>query len=140
MKINLGEDQEPEIGLVALIDCIFFLLMFFMVATTFKQNEDNKKNRAIPVDLPKASATFHSEDASSPGIVITVDRDGHIFLDGSAVTTGTLHDRLRDVAAHDAHALVRIDGDRRANFQDVVQVMDLCAFEGLTNLAVHVRD
>ncbi|PMQ03277.1 hypothetical protein DyAD56_20120 [Dyella sp. AD56] len=140
MKINLGEDQEPEIGLVALIDCIFFLLMFFMVATTFKQNEDNKKNRAIPVDLPKAAATFRSEDASSPGLVITVDRDGHIFLDGSAVTTGALHDRLRDVAAHDAHASVRIDGDRRANFEDVVQVMDLCAFEGLTNLAVHVRN
>ena len=36
MRIELGEDEYPEIGLIALIDCIFFLLMFFMVATSFK--------------------------------------------------------------------------------------------------------
>jgi biopolymer transport protein ExbD len=140
VKIELGEEQEPEIGLVALIDCIFFLLMFFMVATTFKQHEENQKNRAIPVDLPKAAATFRAEDASNPGIVITIDREGRVFVDGSAVTTGALHDRLRAMAASDAQTMVRIDGDRRADFQDVVRVMDLCAFEGLTHLAVHVRD
>jgi biopolymer transport protein ExbD len=37
MRIELGDDEPPEIGLIALIDCIFFLLMFFMVATSFKQ-------------------------------------------------------------------------------------------------------
>lgn len=140
MKINLGDDLEPEIGLVALIDCIFFLLMFFMVATTFKQNEDNQRKRSIPVDLPKAAATFRADEASSTGVVITVGRDGSIYVDGVASTQGQLHDRLRNLAAHDTHAVVRIDGDRRAQFQDVVSVMDLCAFEGLTNLAVHVRN
>jgi biopolymer transport protein ExbD len=35
MRISLGEDEAPEIGLIALIDCIFFLLMFIMVATSF---------------------------------------------------------------------------------------------------------
>jgi len=140
VKIDLGVDQEPEIGLVALIDCIFFLLMFFMVATTFKQSEDSHRMRSIPVDLPKAAATFRAEDAPSTGIVIAVAHDGGVFIDGVAATQGQLHDRLRDLAAHDTHAVVRIDGDRRAQFQDVVSVMDLCAFEGLTNLAVHVRN
>jgi Biopolymer transport protein len=140
VKIDLGDDQEPEIGLVALIDCIFFLLMFFMVATTFKQNEDSRRNRSIPVDLPKVAATFRAEEASPTGVVITVARDGGIYVNGVATTQGQLHSRLRDLAARDAHAVIRIDGDRRAQFQDVVSVMDLCAFEGLTNLAVHVRN
>ncbi|KJV28438.1 ExbD/TolR family protein [Luteibacter yeojuensis] len=140
MKIDLGEDQEPEIGLVALIDCIFFLLMFFMVATTFKQSEDKQHNRSIPVDLPKAAATFRPEEASSTGVLITVARDGTIYVDGAAITKGQLKDRLHDLAAHDTHTVIRIDGDRRAQFQDVVSVMDMCAFEGLTNLAVHVRN
>jgi biopolymer transport protein ExbD len=140
VKIDLGDDHEPEIGLVALIDCIFFLLMFFMVATTFKQNADSQRMRAIPVDLPKAAATFRAEEASSTGMVITVAHDGGVFIDGVAATQAQLHDRLRDLAAHDVHAVIRIDGDRRAAFQDVVSVMDLCAFEGLTNLAVHVRN
>ena len=140
MRIELGEDQEPEIGLVALIDCIFFLLMFFMVATTFKQHEENRKNRALPVDLPKSDATLRAEDASDPGMVITIDRDGRVFVDGAAITRQGLHDRLRDLAARNRNASIRIDGDRHADFQSVVRVMDLCAFEGLTNLAVHVRE
>lgn len=114
--------------------------MFFMVATTFKQNEDSRRNRSIPVDLPKAAATFRAEEASSTGVVITVARDGGIYVDGVATTQGQLHSRLRDLAARDTHAVIRIDGDRRAQFQDVVSIMDLCAFEGLTNLAVHVRN
>jgi biopolymer transport protein ExbD len=140
VRIELGEDQEPEIGLVALIDCIFFLLMFFMVATSFKQHEENRKNRALPVDLPKSQATLRAEDASNPGMVITVDRDGQVFVDGNGVSHQALHDRLRALAARDRTASIRIDGDRRADFQSVVRVMDLCAFEGLTNLAVHVRE
>ncbi|SEO31376.1 biopolymer transport protein ExbD [Luteibacter sp. UNC138MFCol5.1] len=140
MKIDLGDDHEPEIGLVALIDCIFFLLMFFMVATTFKANQDNKRDRSIPVDLPKAAATFRADEASTTGMVIAVARDGAIYVDGVATTQNQLHDRLRDLAARDAHAVIRIDGDRHAPFEDVVSIMDLCAFEGLTNLAVHVRN
>ena len=35
MRIDVGEEEQPEISLIALIDCIFFLLMFFMVATSF---------------------------------------------------------------------------------------------------------
>ena len=140
MRIQLGEDQDPEIGLVALIDCIFFLLMFFMVATTFKQHEQNRKNRAIPVDLPKSAVSLELEDATNPGLVIAVDREGRAFVDGESVSQRELHDRLRAAAARDRNMSVRIDGDRRASFQDMVRVMDLCAFEGLTNLAVHIRD
>lgn len=140
MRIQLGEDQDPEIGLVALIDCIFFLLMFFMVATTFKQHEQNRKNRAIPVDLPKSAVSLELEDATNPGLVIAVDREGRAFVDGESVSQRELHDRLRAAAARDRSMSVRIDGDRRASFQDMVRVMDLCAFEGLTNLAVHIRD
>lgn len=140
MKIDLGEEMEPEIGLVALIDCIFFLLMFFMVATTFKQHEENRKNRTIPVDLPRSTTTFRAEDASDPGMVITIDREGRIYVDGSATTRQSLHDSLKRLAARDQGATIRIDGDSHADLQDVVRVMDLCAFEGLTNLAVNVKN
>ncbi len=51
MRIDLGEDEHPEIGLIALIDCIFFLLMFFMVATSFKQPVGEKPQEELPVYL-----------------------------------------------------------------------------------------
>jgi hypothetical protein len=38
-----------QIGLIALIDCIFFLLMFFMVATSFKQQDVQKKAKDLVV-------------------------------------------------------------------------------------------
>ena len=42
MRIDLGDDEQPEIGLIALIDCIFFLLMYFMVATSFRHPDGEK--------------------------------------------------------------------------------------------------
>jgi biopolymer transport protein ExbD len=34
---------------------------------------------------------------------------------------------------------VRIDGDRRTPYQHIVHVLDLCQFEGLTQVSMHTR-
>ncbi len=140
MRIDLGEDETPEIGLIALIDCIFFLLMFFMVATSFKQQDVKKKEKDIAIVLPTASATLvAAEAAKTAPLVIGIDAQGGLFLDGQRTSLQALHDRLRDEAARSPGRPVRIDGDRRAAYQHIVHVLDLCQFEGLTQVAMHTR-
>ena len=56
MRVDLGDDEQPEISLIALIDCIFFLLMFFMVATSFKLQEATNQEKLQRITLPKAPA------------------------------------------------------------------------------------
>ena len=139
MRIDLGDEAEPELGLIALIDCIFFLLMFFMVATSFKQQDVQKKAKDLAVELPTASATLSPQEAGADPLVITVDARGQVAVDGRRVTLQALHDRLREQAAQNRARPVRIDGDKRVAYQHIVHVLDLCQFEGLTQVSMRTR-
>jgi biopolymer transport protein ExbD len=139
MRIDLGHDEEPEIGLIALIDCIFFLLMFFMVATSFKQQTEAEKRKELPVVLPTSSASLLPSQAAAAPLVIAVDKTGRFYVDGESVGAQALHDRLRREAAADPGRRVRIDGDRAAAYQHIVHVLDLCQLAGLTQIAMHTR-
>ena len=39
MKIRMAEDERLEVQMAPLIDCVFLLLIFFLVATTLKKIE-----------------------------------------------------------------------------------------------------
>lgn len=140
MRIDLTDHEEPEIGLVAMIDCIFFLLMFFMLATTFKQQETMKKQKELQVQLPTAEASVVRPGSSGDALVIGVDRSGALFVDTRPVTVQQLHIILAREAGADPQRRIRIDGDRNASYQHIVRVLDLCQLDGLVNVAMHTRD
>jgi len=140
MRIDLGEDEQPEIGLVALIDCIFFLLMFFMVATSFKQQDQQRKDKQLAITLPVATAALERAEAAPEPLVIGVDKAGNFYVGTRAVSVEELHARLRQEAEANPHRQVRIDGDTQAAYQHIVHALDLCQFVGLTNIAMHTRN
>jgi biopolymer transport protein ExbD len=139
MRIDLGEDSEPEIGLIALIDCIFFLLMFFMVATSFKQPEGTKQTKDLPITLPTSTATLVAAQAAADPLVIGIDAQGQVFIGGQRVSLGELHERLRTEGQKQPPPAIRIDGDRRTAYQHIVHVMDLAQFEGLRQVSLRTR-
>ena len=139
MRIDLGDDEQPEIGLIALIDCIFFLLMFFMVATSFKQKEQTHKDKALAITLPRSSATLDLADAAPDPLVIRVDRAGQVAIGDDKLSIEALHERLSGEAHAHPGRPVRIEGDGNASYQSIVHVLDLCQFEGLTNIAMRAR-
>ena len=134
MRLDLSEEEGVEVQMAPLIDCVFLLLIFFLVATTLKKIE-----RELPLKLPESAAAVRvrkSEDV----LVVGVTKRGRFFLGDQAVTQAVLHERLRKVASADPEKRVRIDADRLTPFQYVVQVFDLCQFEGLRNVGVHTKD
>jgi biopolymer transport protein ExbD len=146
MRIELGHDEEPEIGLIALIDCIFFLLMFFMVATSFKQQDDKKnetektKDKDIAILLPASQASLvKAEAVPTEPLVLTIDAQGLVYIANQKLGLQALHDRLRDEAAKNPARPIRLDGDRRTPYQHIVHVLDLCQFEGLNQVSLHTR-
>ena len=140
MRIDLGEEEQPEIGLIALIDCIFFLLMFFMVATTFKQAHDaGRAQKELPIQLPTSAVSLDKSRAAGDPLVIGVDEKGGLYWGHEPVSALVLRQRLHEEAARDPDVPVRIDGDTRVAYQSIVHVLDLCQFEGLTRIAMHTR-
>lgn len=134
MAVNLGDDDDVQMNMTPLIDTVLVLLTFFLVATTLKKVE-----KEMPVELPVSGSAVEAPKAD-PTLVITIDRAGGAHLAGQPVTTEQLHAAVRQAAAADRTRRVRIDGDRLVPFQHIVYVMDLCQFEGLTNLGVHTAD
>ena len=62
MKITRRDDDEPVLNLTPMIDVVFQLLIFFMVATTFLDPE-----KEIEIELPEAASGTTSDSSSAPG-------------------------------------------------------------------------
>lgn len=140
MQINLGDDEQPEIGLIALIDCIFFLLMFFMVSTSFSQQTATQGQRELAVVLPEASTNLESTSGAGEPIQISIDKKGNLFLSGKSISINGLQNNLRKVSAENKQTLIEIAGDESVPYKTIISVVDLCQFEGLVNIALQTRD
>ena len=122
--------DEMTLNLTSLIDVVFLLLIFFMVATTFLDPE-----REISIELPEALSAEVRRDPPHE-IVINVLRDGSLSVNGETLDRAALDATLVRAAASDAQTPVTIRGDRLVHHEDVVGVMDACGAAGLSNLAV----
>lgn len=140
MRIRDEEDDEaPEVNMAPLIDCIFLLLIFFLLTSTMqKQDEDKQKPiQQLALQLPDSSASVAALAQPEP-LVIGIDASGRFYLGTNRVGVEELHRVLRDAAAKKSR--IRIEGDRNAAFDHIAHVIDLCEFEGLRDIAVRTRD
>lgn len=129
---DLGEDSQ--LNLAPMIDVVFLLLIFFMVATTFATLEEQ-----IDLDLPVAESGEAPIEIPDE-LIVDVDRDGNLFLAGSAVDEGALANLLQRTARRDPDTPVTVRGDEALNFGRIVAVLDLCRVAGLSNAGLRTRE
>lgn len=131
MKIHdEGVNDELVLELTPLIDVVFLLLVFFMLATTFLDPE-----REIEIELPSAESAAEL-DQEPEEIVLNVLADGRVFHRNEELDQEQLLGLLRGAAQRDPETPVTIRGHRAALHEMIVRVMDACGLAGLTNLAV----
>ncbi len=133
MKIKNDHEENFELPLVPMIDMMLVLLIFFMVATTLKVMQPE-----IPVQLPDSAAAI-SVKQEPKVLVIGLDQSGQKYLNGVLTTTEELRARLKEAGATDATQPVRLDVDRGVSFDRVIEILDLCQFEGLKNIGFHTH-
>ncbi|QNN23203.1 biopolymer transporter ExbD [Planctomycetales bacterium ZRK34] len=128
MRIDLQDDEGIEVQMAPLIDCVFLLLIFFLVATTLKKIE-----KELPLDLPRSELAAREVPASNM-LTVSIDEQGQLYLGSEPATSGMVFDRFKEAAANDPDQPVRINADRRASWEAVMQVLELAKFEGLTDV------
>jgi biopolymer transport protein ExbD len=133
MKVSLGEEEDIAVQMAPLIDCVFLLLIFFLVATSLKKIE-----KELPLDPPVSAASV-ARPADDNMTIISLDREGNLFLGAEPVGQGYLQRKLREVAGQSPEHRVRIDGDRNTPMHALVQVLDLCHFEGIDNVGIKTK-
>jgi len=131
MKIPQSDAVEDMTSnLTPLIDVVFLLLIFFMLATTFLDPE-----KEISIELPEAANALAQEQEPHE-VIINVLRDGRVVVGGVPLDEDGLVRALRTTATRDPETQVTIRGDRLVHHERIVRVMDACGMVGLVNLAV----
>lgn len=110
-------DDDFGINLTPMIDVVFLLLIFFLVATTFAR-EEVEMNLKLP---PSRSGV-----AGKSGHVLTVNvlADGRITVDGRDVSMEALRQRLQAEADRNKDQAVLIRSDARGIVGTSLQVLD----------------
>jgi biopolymer transport protein ExbD len=122
MTIQLKKGVATSfLNLTPLIDVVFLLLIFFLVATRFAEED-----RKLEVMLPSAREAMPMT-VEPRQLIINVDAGGRYFVEGSELDEEGL-DRVLEHATvnNPLHQTVNIRADRRVAFQAVVLVLDLC--------------
>ncbi|MBT3610922.1 MAG: biopolymer transporter ExbD [Gammaproteobacteria bacterium] len=135
MRRSRASRREATVELTPLIDVVFLLLIFFMVSTSFVQNQ------ALNVDLPQANGDAQpNEDLF---INVVVQQNGRYEIEGSIVVDTSLQGLAKTLqavveknAARRTSLPVVISADATATHQSVVRVMDACAQVGLTQISL----
>ena len=120
VKIDKGR-AAGLIDLTPMIDVVFQLLLFFLVASKFADEE-----RELKVVLPQASEAKPLV-AKPQEFFVNVDRMGKYFVGGKIVELPGLDRQLRQVSANNpGRQTVVIRADKRCQWEHVVAVMNSC--------------
>ncbi|MCH9033458.1 MAG: biopolymer transporter ExbD [Planctomycetes bacterium] len=108
-----------------MIDIVFLLLIFFLVATTFREEE-----REMQVALPFASSSAPISTMLKEFIVNVIE-DGTIIVGGRRIDDAELRTMVRDAVAVNPEQKVTVRGDRGTAYANIIQVLDVCKSEGI---------
>jgi len=124
LKSETGE-LSALIDLTPVIDMVFMLLVFFLVATTIQQSE-----REMKIALPQAAASGPIS-AALKEIVVNIDERGAAFVGGQSVSDEALYSIIKSAATANSEQKVCVRGDRSTAYANVVRVLDLCKGAGV---------
>jgi biopolymer transport protein ExbD len=103
------------INIASLVDVLFLLLIFFMVTSAFVEQPN------IKLELP---ATRHSEVSKIDKTVLTISRDGQLFLQDRPVDKINLEKELRRIILDTGDEVLVLKADKMVPYGDVVDIMD----------------
>ena len=124
--------KKARIEIIPMIDTMFFLLVFFMIATL-----SMTVMKGMPVNLPKASAV--KKDIQE-NVNVTIAKDGKVYLNKKEVSIHELRGALVAEASKDPETLVIINADEEVMHGRVVEVMDEIKLSGVTKLAIATKE
>jgi biopolymer transport protein ExbD len=118
-------DSEVAIDLTPIIDMVFLLLIFFLVATTFQQTE-----REMKIALPAATSAGPIS-AAMRELIVNVDAQGQMYVSGRQIDAGALRSMIADAVAANSQQKVTVRGDRNAPYSKIVTALDICKSAGI---------
>ena len=144
MKLKRMDDIKAEVDMTPMIDCVFLLLVFFMVSTTF-----NKQEADISFALPGTADQSESVEIPDEQI-IQITEAGNVFLNDLEYDAPTNPDMpelvktlilfRQSAEANKVPAMITIAPEDNVKQQRVVDVLNACTAAKIANVTFAVGD
>lgn len=127
MKFRLNSDGgKRRIDMTPMIDCVFQLLLFFLVSSHFEEQARMTGEGELDANLPEAAAAMPMT-MKPQEMIINISSIGEYFVGGEPYTEQQLTSRLERAQVDNPTAQsIVIRGDEGADWKYVARVMSLC--------------
>ena len=120
MRIRCKDDgNPPEVNMTPVIDMVFLLLIFFLVATKFADVERDVRVRPPASRNARAIMDIPSE------IIINIARNGNMLIAGQVRSLDDIEQLLAKATRQNPRQAVVIRGDKETVLQFAVNILDL---------------
>ena len=128
MKIKSKLNIKSGIELSSMVDIIFLLVTYFLINSTLV------KNPAIKIELPKST---QAKSKIQKNLIIFVAKNNKYYLNDQLIELKKLPAELTKRIKDKEKDHIIIKGDKDANYQSIIKVMDYVHKAGITrfNLA-----
>ena len=131
---NRRNRQNVEISMLNLIDVIFMLLIFFMIATTFN------KYSQFQLSIPKSDAKFDKKEETK--VEIIVNREKKYFL--------KLGNNVKEISGENIHNEIlrlpkemlenmTLTADEHLEYGYIVEIMSKLRNENVKNVSLNIQ-
>ncbi|MDG1896783.1 MAG: biopolymer transporter ExbD [Fuerstiella sp.] len=135
MRLPTQYSQRTQLrfNITPLIDVVFLLIIFFLVASHFVRSE-----QAEPVNLPIATGGDNQHGEALHRLTVTIDRDGQMFISAEAQSQQDVFQRIEGLqiaaTAAGVDPEVRLRADRDAQCGSVREVIEHCAARNIRSI------
>src|SRR5436190_11448722 len=128
---GLGSDRgempfNADVNVTSLVDVMLVLLIIFMITAPMMQG-------GVDVELPRAEARPLSP---KEGMVVSVNRDGRIFVDQTPVSYNDFRVTFRSLLATRKPSGVYLQADTHVPYGQVVRVLAIIRAAGIQNVGL----
>jgi biopolymer transport protein ExbD len=121
-----GDGGETAIDLSPMLDCVFILLIFFIVTTTFVDET------GVEVDKPQAASSVQLEKTS---ILLALTKKGEVVYGGREIGINGVQPLVkRMIAKEDVPVIVQSDKEAPAGL--LVRIIDESKLAGATKVSI----
>lgn len=131
MRSPVTESAAPEtqsdINLTPMLDVVFIMLIFFLVAASFIKEDG--------LDLNQSDAS-HVPPTTDENILISIEEDNLIWIGERLIDPRAIRANIERMVAENPTATVVIKADRRSANKTLVQVMDASRQAGIYEISL----
>lgn len=134
MKFRRQSRELDGMNLISLIDVMFFLLIFFMLSSTFT------KETHLGVELPEATGKPSTDDAQQ--IEVVINEQGVFSVNGKSLVNNeveTIKSAILKVSEGKTDMPLLLTADAKTPHQFVVTAMDVAGQMGFVKMSITSR-